>query len=82
MNARTNANLFNMSYFGKYYLTGRDSTEAAEWIFSNHMDKEPGRRSLVLTPELLSKYSVNRWERLSIFQGSFLIIIIIRNSIV
>ncbi|XP_067931861.1 sarcosine dehydrogenase, mitochondrial-like isoform X2 [Watersipora subatra] len=42
MNARTNANLFNMSYFGKYYLTGQDSTEAAEWIFSNHMDKEPG----------------------------------------
>ena len=48
MNARTNANLFNMSYFGKFYLSGPDSTKAAEWIFSNNMDKEPGRLILLV----------------------------------
>lgn len=42
MNARTKANLFNMSYFGKFYLTGPDATKAVEWIFSNTMDKDPG----------------------------------------
>lgn len=43
MNARNKANLFNMSYFGKFYLSGMDSTKAAEWIFSNNMDKDPGK---------------------------------------
>ena len=47
MNARNNVNLFNMSYFGKYYLTGPDCSKAAEWIFSNNMDKEPGESSSV-----------------------------------
>ena len=42
LNTRNNASLFNMSYFGKFYLTGPDSTNACEWIFSNNMDKHPG----------------------------------------
>lgn len=53
MNARTNANLFNMSYFGKFYLSGPDSTKAAEWIFSNNMDKEPGRLILLVVTRVM-----------------------------
>jgi len=33
---------FNMSYFGKFYLTGIDARKAANWIFSNDVDKKPG----------------------------------------
>ena len=32
-----------MSYFGKYYLTGPEAQEAADWIFSARMDGEVGR---------------------------------------
>ncbi|KAF6039245.1 hypothetical protein EB796_002440 [Bugula neritina] len=42
LNARNSVNMFNMSYFGKFYLCGPDATKAAEWIFSNSMDKHPG----------------------------------------
>ncbi|XP_066294122.1 sarcosine dehydrogenase, mitochondrial-like [Branchiostoma lanceolatum] len=39
---RERAAVFNMSYFGKYYLTGPDAQKAADWIFSNNVDKPPG----------------------------------------
>jgi len=39
---RTAAGLFNMSYFGKFYLTGPDARAAADWIFTNKMDALPG----------------------------------------
>ena len=42
MACRNNAALFNMSYFGKYYLTGPDAQTAADWIFSNNMRKSIG----------------------------------------
>ena len=32
-----------MSYFGKYYLTGPEAQEAADWIFSARMDGEVGK---------------------------------------
>ncbi len=35
LSARLGAALFNMSYFGKFYLGGRRAQEAADWIFSN-----------------------------------------------
>jgi len=40
---RTAAALFNMSYFGKYYLTGPDAQKAADWIFTARMDGEQGK---------------------------------------
>ena len=40
---RTAAALFNMSYFGKFYLTGPDAQQAADWIFSARMDGEVGK---------------------------------------
>lgn len=39
---RLRAALFNMSYFGKFYLTGPDVSRAANWIFTNDVDKPPG----------------------------------------
>jgi len=40
---RTAAGLFNMSYFGKFYLTGPDAHAAVEWIFTNKMDGVTGK---------------------------------------
>jgi len=40
---RTSAGLFNMSYFGKFYLTGPDAQKAADWVFSARMDVATGK---------------------------------------
>ena len=32
-----------MSYFGKFYLTGPEAQQAADWIFSARMDGEEGK---------------------------------------
>ena len=34
--------IFDMSYFGKYFLTGPDAQQAADWIFSANMARQPG----------------------------------------
>ncbi|POI33226.1 hypothetical protein CIB84_003023 [Bambusicola thoracicus] len=34
--------LFNMSYFGKFYLVGPEATKAANWLFSADVSKAPG----------------------------------------
>ncbi|XP_043913990.1 sarcosine dehydrogenase, mitochondrial [Protopterus annectens] len=34
--------LFNMSYFGKFYLVGPDARKAADWLFSADVNKPPG----------------------------------------
>ncbi|KAG1680638.1 Sarcosine dehydrogenase, mitochondrial [Nymphon striatum] len=34
--------VFNMSYFGKFYLTGPDAKKAADWIYTNHVTKPAG----------------------------------------
>ena len=33
---------FDMSYFGKFYLSGRDAQAAADWLFTNHIGTQPG----------------------------------------
>ena len=40
---RTTAGLFNMSYFGKFYLTGPDAQAAADWVFTAPMDGMEGK---------------------------------------
>ncbi|XP_071948370.1 sarcosine dehydrogenase, mitochondrial-like [Antedon mediterranea] len=42
LSCRNDVAVFNMSYFGKFYLTGPDSQAAADWIFSNDMTKNEG----------------------------------------
>lgn len=36
---RTNAVVFNMSYFAKMYLTGSQAEEAANWLFTGVTNK-------------------------------------------
>ena len=43
--ARTRAALFDMSYFGNFYLTGADAAAAADWIFSNDVRRDAGHVS-------------------------------------
>lgn len=38
--ARSNAALFDLSYFCKMYLTGPDAQYAADWLFTAHTDRE------------------------------------------
>jgi len=42
LSTRTAAALFNMSYFGKFYLTGPDARKAVDWVFTNRMDQPAG----------------------------------------
>ncbi|KAG8194546.1 hypothetical protein JTE90_013293 [Oedothorax gibbosus] len=42
MGCRKQAAIFNMSYFGKFFLSGPDSQRAADWIFTNNVQKAPG----------------------------------------
>ncbi|XP_028826887.1 sarcosine dehydrogenase, mitochondrial isoform X2 [Denticeps clupeoides] len=34
--------VFNMSYFGKFYLVGPDAKKAADWLFTADVNKAPG----------------------------------------
>ncbi len=35
--------VFDMSYFGKFYLTGPDAKKAADWLFTADVNKAPGQ---------------------------------------
>lgn len=39
------AAVFNMSYFGKFYLVGLDARWAADWLFSADVSRPPGMTS-------------------------------------
>lgn len=39
------AAVFNMSYFGKFYLVGLDARKAADWLFSADVSRPPGMTS-------------------------------------
>ncbi|KAI5099466.1 sarcosine dehydrogenase, mitochondrial, partial [Silurus meridionalis] len=39
---RNTVAVFNMSYFGKFYLTGPDAKKAADWLFTADVNKAPG----------------------------------------
>uniref|UniRef100_A0A452VFB5 Sarcosine dehydrogenase n=1 Tax=Ursus maritimus TaxID=29073 RepID=A0A452VFB5_URSMA len=41
------AAVFNMSYFGKFYLVGLDAKKAADWLFSADVSRPPGMTSKV-----------------------------------
>jgi len=43
--ARQRVAIFDMSYFGNYYLVGEDAQAAADWIFTNDMKKANGQTS-------------------------------------
>ena len=43
MTCRDSVAVFNMSYFGKMYVTGPDAQRAVDWIFTNNMSKPAGK---------------------------------------
>uniref|UniRef100_A0A8C5FI04 Sarcosine dehydrogenase n=1 Tax=Gadus morhua TaxID=8049 RepID=A0A8C5FI04_GADMO len=42
MTCRQGVAVFNMSYFGKFYLSGPDAKQAADWLFTADVNKKPG----------------------------------------
>lgn len=42
LTCRGAAAVFNMSYFGKFYLLGVDARKAADWLFSADVNRPPG----------------------------------------
>uniref|UniRef100_A0A672J2I2 Sarcosine dehydrogenase n=1 Tax=Salarias fasciatus TaxID=181472 RepID=A0A672J2I2_SALFA len=43
LSCRHGVAVFDMSYFGKFYLTGPDAKKAADWLFTADVNKKPGR---------------------------------------
>ncbi|CAG9819893.1 unnamed protein product [Phaedon cochleariae] len=54
--ARNNVALFNLTCYTKMYLAGPDAQEAADWLFTANVDKEPG--SIIYTCSLNSRGGV------------------------
>lgn len=44
------AAVFNMSYFGKFYLVGPDARKAADWLFSADVSRPPGTERVGRVP--------------------------------
>uniref|UniRef100_A0A8C5H6X6 Sarcosine dehydrogenase n=1 Tax=Gouania willdenowi TaxID=441366 RepID=A0A8C5H6X6_GOUWI len=42
LSCRHGVAVFDMSYFGKFYLTGPDAKQAADWLFTADVNKKPG----------------------------------------
>lgn len=42
---RNSVAVFNMSYFGKFYLSGPDAQKAADWLFTADVNKAEGKCS-------------------------------------
>ncbi|KTG36095.1 hypothetical protein cypCar_00006997 [Cyprinus carpio] len=42
LSCRNAVAVFDMSYFGKFYLTGPDAKKAADWLFTADVNKAPG----------------------------------------
>ncbi|XP_061913144.1 sarcosine dehydrogenase, mitochondrial [Entelurus aequoreus] len=42
LSCRHGVAVFNMSYFGKFYLTGPDAKKASDWLFTADVNKKPG----------------------------------------
>ncbi|KAJ8975141.1 hypothetical protein NQ317_015275, partial [Molorchus minor] len=54
--ARNNVALFDLSCYTKMYLAGPDAEEAADWLFTGNLDKQPG--TVVYTCSLNSRGGV------------------------
>ena len=67
MATRHDAALFNMSYFGKFFLSGNDAEAAAEWVFSNRMDGPVGKT--IYTCMLNNKAGIEADLTVSIIEG-------------
>ncbi|KAK7078630.1 hypothetical protein SK128_005189 [Halocaridina rubra] len=42
LTCRSAAAIFDLSHYGKFYLTGPDAQKAANWLFSANVERDPG----------------------------------------
>ncbi len=49
LSCRHGVAVFDMSYFGKFYLTGPDAKKAADWLFTADVNKKPGQSAAART---------------------------------
>lgn len=64
---RERAAIFDMSYFGKYYISGPDAQKAADWIFSANVARPAG--TTVYTCMLNAKGGVEADLTVSVCEG-------------
>lgn len=58
------AAVFDMSYFGKFYLVGVDASKAADWLFSADVSRPPGTKPGQSCPCHASAPGRTPWARL------------------
>lgn len=65
LTCREAAAVFDMSYFGKFYLVGLDARKAADWLFSADVSRPPGMRPGLgpAPPALSAKQNCMAWPR-------------------
>ena len=68
MATRNSAALFNMSYFGKFFLRGPDADAAVEWIFTNSVAGCPVGKT-VYTCMLNNKAGIEADLTVSVLSG-------------
>ena len=68
MATRNSAALFNMSYFGKFFLRGPDADAAIEWIFTNSVAGCPVGKT-VYTCMLNNKAGIEADLTVSVLSG-------------
>uniref|UniRef100_A0A673APW3 Sarcosine dehydrogenase n=1 Tax=Sphaeramia orbicularis TaxID=375764 RepID=A0A673APW3_9TELE len=56
LSCRHGVAVFDMSYFGKFYLTGPDAKKAADWLFTADVNKKPGQCVITLFSHLITHF--------------------------
>eukprot|EP00095_Tigriopus_kingsejongensis_P011884 maker-scaffold410_size180147-snap-gene-0.32 protein:Tk11884 transcript:maker-scaffold410_size180147-snap-gene-0.32-mRNA-1 annotation:"sarcosine mitochondrial" len=67
---RESAALFNMSYFGKFLLSGPDAQKAADWIFSNSVNAQQQSGQTIYTCMLNQKGGIEADLTVSVLEAS------------
>lgn len=66
LSCRHGVAVFDMSYFGKFYLTGPDAKKAADWLFTADVNKKPGQsvhtHTHIYTPRQMGE-KIDRMKR-------------------
>lgn len=62
LSCRHGVAVFDMSYFGKFYLTGPDAKKAADWLFTADVNKKPGQSAAARTHTHTCTRR-DRWEK-------------------
>ncbi len=64
LSCRHGVAVFDMSYFGKFYLTGPDAKKAADWLFTADVNKKPGRSAAAGTCTPMHRQMAEKIDRI------------------